>query len=80
MMVRGTWMALNRRADNGYASSKGKGTIEEMRVGSVCINRAKGKRITPEEDRENDLFKEARNNGSGVESLIFIIKLNHNFG
>lgn len=66
--------------DDGYASAGGKNKVERMGVVSVSINGAKGKRITPEEDWESDLFKEARNNRSSVESLIFTIKHNHHFG
>ena len=66
--------------DDGYASADGKRKVEKKGVSTVSINGAKGKKITSEEDWESDLFKEARNNRSSVESLMFTIKHNHHFG
>jgi len=66
--------------DDGYASAAGKNDVVDMGVENVSINGAKGRRITLEEDWESDLFKEARNDRSSVESLIFTIKHNHHFG
>ncbi len=66
--------------DDGYASIDGKGNVERKGIATVSINGAKGKKITPEDDWENDSFKEARNNRSSVESLMFTIKHNHHFG
>ena len=66
--------------DDGYASAKGKQNVERKGVITVSINGSKGKKITSEQDWESELFKEARNNRSSVESLMFTIKHNHNFG
>ena len=66
--------------DDGYASAKGKRNVKKKGVKTVSISGAKGKKITPVEDWESDLFKEARNNRSSVESLMFTIKHNYNFG
>jgi len=66
--------------DDGYASADGKQKIEQKGVGIVSINGAKGKKITPAKDWESDSFREARNNRSSVESLMFTIKHNHHFG
>lgn len=66
--------------DDGYACADTKRSVEEKGVGIVSINGAKGKKITPEEDWESDLFKDVRNNRSSVESLMFTIKHNHQFG
>jgi len=66
--------------DDGYASAKGKQKVELKGVTTVSINGSKGKKITSDQDWESELFKEARNNRSSVESLMFTIKHNHNFG
>ena len=66
--------------DDGYASADGKLKVEEKGVKTVSISGAKGKKITPVEDWESDFFREARDNRSSVESLMFTIKHNHNFG
>lgn len=66
--------------DDGYAAAKVKAKIEKKGVNIVSISGAKGKKITSEEDWESDLLKEIRNNRSSVESLMFTIKYNHNFG
>lgn len=46
----------------------------------MSVSGAKGRKITSDEEWESDLFSEARNNRSSVESLMFTIKHNHNFG
>ena len=66
--------------DDGYASLKGKEAVEKKGVKVVSINGAKGKKITPEQDWESAPFKEARNQRSSVESLMYTIKHNHHFG
>lgn len=66
--------------DDGYASLKGKESVEKKGVAVVSINGAKGKKITSEQDWESDPFKEARNQRSSVESLMYTIKHNHHFG
>ena len=66
--------------DDGYASALGKKRVEKKGVEVVSISGSKGKKITPLDNWENDLYKKARADRSSVESLMFTIKYNYSFG
>lgn len=66
--------------DDGYSGKMVKKAAEKRGVVCVSISGAKGKRITPEEDWNSELFRNARNDRSSVESLMFCLKFSHNFG
>ncbi len=44
------------------------------------ISGSKGKKLTPEEDWNSEVYRQTRNNRSAVESLMFCIKFGFNFG
>ena len=65
--------------EDGYSSEAGrKELISRLNVKNVSINGAKGRRITPEEEWNSELFADLRNNRSAVESLMYTGK--HKFG
>lgn len=66
--------------DDGYSSKAGRDTLIELGVGDVSISGAKGKNITAPENWDSELYKEARNNRSAVESLMFTLKDGFEFG
>jgi len=66
--------------DDGYSSGKGRDTLLGYGVKNVSINGSKGKKITPDEEWESELFKELRSHRSAVESLMFTGKFKFNFG
>jgi len=67
--------------DDGYASKEAKNTLENIKkVKVVSINGSKGKKITLEEDWKSDIFQDARNSRSSVESLIYTLKYKVYFG
>lgn len=66
--------------DDGYSSRKGRDSLIELKVKIVSINGSKGKKITPKEDWESDEYRQARLDRSSVESLMFTLKFNYEFG
>jgi len=66
--------------DDGYASTDARSELLEIGVEVVSISGSKGKKIVGEEVWESEAYVEARNDRSAVESLMFTIKHNFNFG
>lgn len=66
--------------DDGYSSADGHAELLGWGVPVVSISGSKGKLITPEEDWESAEYAAARNHRSAVESLMFTIKHNFDFG
>lgn len=66
--------------DDGYASTDARSELLEMKIEVVSISGSKGKKIVGEEVWESKEYVEARNDRSAVESLMFTIKHNFNFG
>ncbi len=60
--------------DDGYSSKAGRDALIKMGIKHVSISGAKGKKITPEEEWDSNVHKEARNDHSAVESLMFMLK------
>lgn len=66
--------------DDGYSSKKGRNSLKELGVSVVSINGSKGKRITALSDWEDQAYQKARADRSSVESLMFTLKFNYDFG
>jgi len=66
--------------DDGYANKAIRDKWLEDGIEVFSISGAKGKKITSEEDWTSDIYRNARNNRSAVESLMFCIKFGYNFG
>ncbi|MCP4105844.1 MAG: transposase, partial [Desulfobacteraceae bacterium] len=66
--------------DDGYASTDARSELLKMKIEVVSISGSKGKKIVGEEVWESKEYVEARNDRSAVESLMFTIKHNFNFG
>jgi hypothetical protein len=66
--------------DDGYSNKAVRGELLEMGVRIVSISGSKGKKIIGDEDWLSEDYVEARNNRSAVESLMFTIKHNFDFG
>ena len=64
--------------DDGYTNSKDRKHYRGLEI-EISFSGAKGKRLIPIEEYESPRYKEARNNRSAVESLMFMLKHNHNF-
>ena len=67
-------------SDDGYSSKAGKKTLETSGVRIVSISGSKGKKITDPEDWDSEPFRQARNDRSAVESLMFTLKDCFEFG
>jgi len=67
-------------ADDGYANTAVRNKWLTKGVEVFSISGSKGKRLTPEEEWDSELYREARNNRSAVESLMFCIKFSFHFG
>lgn len=67
-------------SDDGYSSTKGMNQLIELGIPIVSISGSKGKKITPPELWDSDSYKQARNNRSAVESLMFTLKDGYDFG
>lgn len=67
-------------SDDGYSSKDGKETLETSGVKIVSISGSKGKKITDPEDWDSEPFRQARNDRSAVESLMFTLKDGFEFG
>jgi len=66
--------------DDGYANTAARDDWLKKGVEVFSISGSKGKRLTPEEDWDSEIYRETRNNRSAVESLMFCIKFSFNFG
>jgi IS5 family transposase len=66
--------------DDGYANAKIRTKWLSGGVEIFSISGSKGKNMTTEEEWESEEYKESRNNRSAVESLMFTIKHNFEFG
>lgn len=66
--------------DDGYASADNKRALVELQIGVVSINGAKGKALTAPADWDSDDYREARDQRSAVESLMFTLKQGFHFG
>jgi hypothetical protein len=66
--------------DDGYSNKVAREELLEMGVRVVSISGSKGKKIIAEEDWLSEDYVDARNNRSAVESLMFTIKHNFDFG
>lgn len=66
--------------DDGYSSRKGRDKVKELGVSVVSINGSKGKHITALSDWEDEVYEKARADRSSVESLMFTLKFNYDFG
>lgn len=66
--------------DDGYASAKNKNALEARNIEVISINGAKGRALTPPADWDSDVFGEARNKRSAVESLMYTLKHGFDFG
>ena len=54
--------------------------LKELGVNVVSINGSKGKKITALSDWEDPVYQKARADRSSVESLMFTLKFNYDFG
>ena len=66
--------------DDGYASKDGRNLVLDLGVRIVSISGSKGKKLIGEEDWESEEYRDARNDRSAVESLIFVLKYCYHFG
>jgi hypothetical protein len=66
--------------DDGYASANNVEQIKIREIKVISINGAKGRALTSADDWESDLYADARNNRSAVESLMFTLKHGFDFG
>ncbi len=68
-------------ADDGYANTAVRDKwLAKKGVEVFSISGSKGKKLTPEEDWNSEVYRQTRNNRSAVESLMFCIKFGFNFG
>jgi len=66
--------------DDGYASAANKKALEDRNIEVISINGAKGRALTSTTDWESDLYVEARDKRSAVESLMYTLKQGFDFG
>ena len=67
-------------ADDGYGSREGRDRLLKMGADVVSIKGGKGRRLTPDDEWESEMYAQARNDRSTVEGLISILKLVFEFG
>ena len=68
-------------ADDGYSSKAGRDKcLEKLKVENVCLSGAVGKKITPADLWDSELYIDGRKKRSAVESLMFTLKYVFNFG
>ena len=66
--------------DDGYASAQNKKALEDRNIDVISINGAKGRALTSDADWQSDVFGQARNKRSAVESLMYTLKQGFDFG
>jgi len=67
-------------ADDGYSSKAGRDKCLNFKVEHVCLSGAVGKKITPAELWDSELYIDGRKKRSAIESLMFTLKYVYNFG
>jgi hypothetical protein len=80
VIVRTTVTPSLLSVDDGYASAENKRALEARNIEVISINGAKGRALTAPSDWESDVFGEARNKRSAVESLMYTLKYCFDFG
>lgn len=63
--------------DDGYTNTAARDRYIADGIEVVSFSGSKGKRIIPAEDYESEAYRQARNDRSSVESLMFTLKHNH---
>lgn len=63
--------------DDGYTNAKDREHYLGLEVEIVSFSGSKGKKLIPVEEYESDAYKQARNDRSAVESIMFTLKHNH---
>ncbi len=66
--------------DDGYASADNVKALKMRDIDVISINGAKGRALTARADWESDVYAEARDKRSAVESLMFTLKHGFHFG
>lgn len=66
-------------ADDGYSSMDNRKMLLDLDVAAVSLSGAKGKKLTPEDEWNSQLYQQLRKDRSAVESLMFIIKYAFHF-
>jgi hypothetical protein len=66
--------------DDGYASKENKKELEDRNIEVISINGSKGRALTSPADWDSDIFGQARDKRSAVESLMFTLKNGFDFG
>jgi hypothetical protein len=66
--------------DDGYASAQNVSQLKDRKIEVISINGSKGRALTSRADWESDLYAEARDNRSAIESLMFTLKHGFDFG
>jgi len=66
--------------DDGYASAENKKSLKERHIEVISINGAKGHALTSPAEWESDVYGEARDKRSAVESLMYTLKNGYDFG
>lgn len=77
-----TWQHIERTGiapstvsvDDGYSSRINRKALQDLQVDIISMNGSTGKRVTPQQEWESDLYKQARNKRSAVESLVFTLR------
>jgi hypothetical protein len=64
--------------DDGYTNTTVRDRYKEIGI-EVSFSGSKGKKIIPVEKYDSEQYKNARNNRSAVESLMFVLKHNNDF-
>jgi len=66
--------------DDGYSNKKVRDKWIKNGVEIFSISGAKGKRIIADEDWDSDAYRQARNDRSAVESIMYCLKFGYNLG
>jgi IS5 family transposase len=66
--------------DDGYSSANNRQSLKDLGIDIVSMNGATGKKVTPIDEWESLEYKNARNDRSAIESLMFTIKYRFGFG
>ena len=67
-------------SDDGYTSTEGRDALRAMNVDVISFSGSKGKKLTPEKDWNSEPYRQARDDRSAVESLMFCLKYTYEFG
>ena len=63
--------------DDGYTNAKDRDHYKGLGISVVSFSGSKGKNLIPAAEYDSQPYKDARNDRSAVESLMFTIKHNH---